>query len=191
MTKKEEKRRERRKKALKFVLIPYVFSLVMIGLGIWGLVRTNVALRAYQNSDDVRNVEAKVTYVEVREEKDAVENTKKSVWDAKLAFTVEGKEYTGETRLYRAVKEGDPVTVEVYRTAKGTYEIPTVTSETGKGLSDILMYVALGVGILVFCGATVYLIDELKKTKPRGKGGNAPRGPGRPKGEAGDETQTG
>lgn len=45
MSKKEERRLERRKKAVRTVIIPYIFGLAMVVLGIWGLAGNRSALK--------------------------------------------------------------------------------------------------------------------------------------------------
>lgn len=90
-----------------------------------------------------------------------------NVWDAQVSFEVDGKQYTGDITRYSEVKAGDTVSVEVYRAKDGSYKIPALTTETGKGLSNILMYAALGVGAVVILGSTFFLVDELKKNKKK------------------------
>ena len=173
MSKKEEKRLERRKKAVKAMIIPYVFGLAMVILGIWGLAGNSSDLKDYQNSDDVRTVPATVTYAALRDEQTILDNKPVMVWDAQVSFTVDGKEYSGDIFRYTELKAGDEVSIEVYHSKDGTYKIPTVKTETGKGLSNILMYVALGVGAVVIAGATFYLVDERKKNGKKKKPADA------------------
>ena len=167
MTKKEEKRLEKRKRAVRFVIVPLLFGLAMLILGIVGLAGNNSDFEAYQNSTDVRTVDATVTYAAIRQDKPLPGERPQDVWDADLTYTVEGTEYKGRERFYKEVKAGDTVRIEVYRTEKGTYEIPTATTETGNKLSNLLMYLAIGVGALVTAGSVFYLVDELRKTRKK------------------------
>ena len=169
MSKKEEKRAERRKRAVKAMIAPYVFGLAMLILGIWGLVGNRSSLQEYQDSDDVRTVLATVTYAALREEKTIVDDRPQNVWDAEVTFTVDGREYGGEITRYQETRKGDTVSIEVYRAKDGSYKIPAIRTETGKGLSNILMYAALGLGIVVIGGATFYLADEFKKNSSKKK----------------------
>lgn len=168
MTKKEARRAERRKKAVKTALIPLVFGLVMLGLGIFGLLRNNRDLREYQNSADRREVEASVTYVEIKQDKPLPNELPEYYWDADLVFTVDGKEYKDEIRRYSELKQGDKLTVEVYQTGSGEYRIPTVKTETGNTLSNLLMYAAIAVGGVILLASLFYLFSELRAAKSKG-----------------------
>ena len=167
MTKKEEKRLEKRKTAIRFVIAPFVFGLAMLILGIVGLAGNNSDFEAYKNSTDIRTVDATVTYAAIHQDKPLSGERPQDYWEAELRYTVEGTEYKGKDRFYKEVKAGDTVSIEVYRTEKGTYEIPTATTETGNKLSNLLMYLAIGVGALITAGSVFYLVDELRKTRKK------------------------
>lgn len=169
MSKKEEKKQQNRQKAVKNVIVPYIFGIAMLVLGIIGILGNNSALRDYQNSDDIRTVDAEVTYAEIKEAGKLSYESKQYLWDAKLRFTVDGKEYADKDRFYSEVKKGDTVRIEVYRTPDGDYRVPTVRKESTNKIRNILMYAALGLGIVVIAGSTFFLVDELRKNK-KGKG---------------------
>ena len=171
MTKKEEKRLQRRKQALKTVVIPYVFGIAMLVLGIVGLIGAKSDYDQYHSAEDVRRVEATATYVEIKSIEDPDRPFPQTLWYTDVTYEVDGKSYNGMVRLEKEIRAGETVSVEVYPAKDGSWKIPEYTTEEAKGWSDILMCIALGVGLLVTCASTFYLVDELRKSAPK-KGSN-------------------
>ena len=168
MAGKAEKQKRRREEAVKTALIPLILGLALVVLGAVGLWQNKAEYRAYSRSTDVRTVKAMVERVEVRERKD-IDDTLETVWDADVSFEVNGKTYTGTVTRERKTERGDTVKVEVYRTSSGEYKIPPITSKVGKGLSDILMYVSMGVGGFLAAGGIWYMADEFSAGKKKKK----------------------
>ena len=97
-----------------------LFAVAVLAAGICGVVFSRVASREYKNSEDIRKVTAVVTdYKDIGDDEDYGDYK----YRAKLAFDVDGKTYKGTETYYRKISKGDKVTVEVYRTSKGTYKL--------------------------------------------------------------------
>ena len=163
---RKARQREKRAEALRNAAIALVFGLVMLGLGAFGLSSTLIQLRDYQNSPDVRTVEAEVTAVDARRDqtKDVTGGLPEYYYHANLSFTVgDSPTYTGEADFSRQLNDGDTVRVEVYQKPDGSYAIPRVTDKEEALLANIPPILALGVGAIVTLAAVVVGIGELRK----------------------------
>ena len=99
MSKKAEKKlkeAEEKKKEKKFFvrssIIFYLIAVVLVTSGIIGLNINSSIDDEYKNSEDIRDVEATATYVEIRSEDDPNDHysdppKKRNYWVAKLTLT--------------------------------------------------------------------------------------------------------
>ena len=117
----------------------------------------------YSKSDDVRKVEATITYAEIHSRKDDY-GTKKDYWKADIEFTVDGEKFKDKCEFSSEVKKGDTRKVEVYRAKDGTYKVPEITSDTGMKLESILYIGAAVFGLILgIISVVVALPDKSKK----------------------------
>jgi hypothetical protein len=163
MSKKSERQKEKRKKDIRDACIVGVFALFFLILGIIGFVSSRSKYDEYSKSDDVRKVEATITYAEIHSRKDDY-GTKKDYWKADIEFTVDGEEFKDKCEFSSEVKKGDTRKVEVYRAKDGTYKVPEITSDTGMKLESILYIGAAVFGLIlgIIC-VVVALPDKSKK----------------------------
>ena len=167
MSTKEERKREKRRKTVRDALIVFAAALFFIVLGIIGIVRTNNALKEYQESDDVRTVTAGVTYAAIRSVTE--DGIKTNVWDADLVYEVDGKTYTAKLTFGSEVKAGDVRNIEVYRASEGVYLPAEIKTEEDSSFVKFLYHVSLVVGILLACAATVVILPERDQKKNKKK----------------------
>lgn len=168
MSKRSERKRrkaERRSKTIRESVFVLALGLIFLAAGIYGLHTTGRTLREYQQSPDVRTVEAQVVSVEIHDDPAKDENSGRPqyVWDATLEFIVDDSPaYTGTKRYYQEVAAGQTVRTEVYLRPDGTYAIPEVTDNTSSFVTNIPMYAALAAGGLLSVAAAVVLAGALR-----------------------------
>ena len=174
-------RNKKKKERKRDEILVLCLGLVFIALGVAAIVISNQSLTAYQRSDDVRQVEARVTYVERRSEPLTSQQKREKkkgnyvepepYYLAKVDYEVDGVGYKGQVRLKEATPVGSLVTVEVYRTGRGTYKIPKVRDPGGWSYERICGVIAIAVGAAL-SGMSVFLLlpdggSGQKKTKKR------------------------
>ena len=132
-------------------------GLVLILISVIGIRTHNSLWNEYNHSNDVRIVEAEVTYVSyhtVKEDKLGDPNYKRPEWRAKLQYTIGGKSFTGKVTYYSEVQTGDKVKVKVYRNKKGDYRLrPNIFSQTQVTIMNVVCYGILVVGGLLVVAA--------------------------------------
>lgn len=174
MSRKTKKKKDRRDEILVLCL-----GLVFIALGVASIVIGNRALTAYQRSEDVRKVEARVTYVE-RKSRPLTEEQKREkkkgnyvepepYFLAKVDYEVDGKQYKGEVTLDNATPVGSLVRVEVYRTDRGTYKIPRVRDGWGLSYYLICGVIAIVVGTALSGMCVILLLPDSGSGKKKHK----------------------
>ena len=170
MGKKAEKKlkeAEEKKKEKKFFvrssIIFYLIAVVLVTSGIIGLNINGSIDDEYKNSEDIRDVEATATYVEIKSEDDPDDYyndppKQRDYWIAKLTYTVDGKEYKTKKRFDEKIEAGDTAPIEVYKKADGSYRMSrgVVDSE----LTQIILYALIAAGgvAFVFGSAGVFII---------------------------------
>ncbi len=156
----EEKRRQQRKNGILVML----FAALFLVLGITGIIRSRIAYRGYAESEDIRNVEADITYAEIHSRKNQY-GRKENYWKADLQYEIDGTVYTGRTEFSAEVKKGDVRTVEVYRTPKGDYRIPVYRSGGAYGLMNIVYVGSAAFGLLlgIMTAVVCFLPDSQQK----------------------------
>ena len=81
----------------RWVIAPAA-ALIFLVLGIIGLVNHRSRYNDYKDSDDVRKVDAVITYVEVKSRKGDYDK-KVYYWKADVDYEVNGEEYSGTTEF--------------------------------------------------------------------------------------------
>ena len=163
---RKARQREKRAEALRNTAIALVFGLVMLGLGAFGLLSNLSQLRDYENSPDVRTVEAEVTAVDAHRDKtkDVTGGMPEYYYHANLEFSVDGSPtYTGEADFSQQLNDGDTVRVEVYQRPDGSYAVSRITDKEKALLASIPTLIALGAGAIVTLAAVVVGIGGLRK----------------------------
>ena len=194
MANKPEKKR---KKIGKYDILALLFGLGMLVAGIAGIVTSLAAADDYNNSTDIRTVDAVIEKIE-RSEKvigekskgnnklmvDNIDTFLETLHKMKVSYVVDGETYQGRynvttysdsqerDQFYHQLKAGDTISVEVYRSRNGEYKIADPESPV-----DFLLYcAAIPVG-LVITAAMIYgmvrpeveTTNGKKKKKQQGK----------------------
>lgn len=194
MANKPEKKR---KKIGKYDILALLFGLGMLVAGIAGIVTSLAAADDYDNSTDIRTVDAVIETIERSEEVigekskgnnklmvDNIDTFLETLHKMKVSYVVDGEAYQGRynvttysdsqerDQFYHQLKAGDTISVEVYRSRNGEYKIADSESPV-----DFLLYcAAIPVG-LVITAAMIYgmvrpeveTTNGKKKKKQQGK----------------------
>lgn len=142
-------------------IVTFIISLVFLFLGIFGTASSRNAANEYNNSTDIRNVPAEITYVEYKSKKDEDDATISRYWQATFTYTVDGEEYKGKKKFNSMVSEGEIIEIEVYKNSNGVYKI----YEDPSVLDYVLYYAALIVGSVLFIASIVFIMPEKNKKK--------------------------
>ena len=117
-----------------------VVGLGLMICGVAGIVTSRMASHAYQNSPDIRYVDAVIDKITAENHYEKVSSNapktlEKRTYDIKITFEVNGKSYPGKTELvayasnremmvkYDQLEKGDTLRVEVYQTSSGEYKL--------------------------------------------------------------------
>lgn len=186
MANKPEKKR---KKIGKYDILALLFGLGMLVAGIAGIVTSLAADDDYDNSTDIRTVDAVIEKIE-RSEKvigekskgnnklmvDNIDTFLETLHKMKVSFVVDGETYQGwynvttysdsqeSDRFYHQLKAGDTISVEVYRSRNGEYKI----AEEEGPVNFLLYCAAIPVG-LVITAAVIYDMVRPKEEPTNGK----------------------
>lgn len=186
MANKPEKKR---KKIGKYDILALLFGLGMLVAGIAGIVTSLATADDYNNSTDIRTVDAVTEKIE-RSEKvigekskgnnklmvDNIDTFLETLHKMKVSFVVDGETYQGwynvttysdsqeSDRFYHQLKAGDTISVEVYRSRNGEYKI----AEEEGPVNFLLYCAAIPVG-LVITAAVIYDMVRPKEEPTNGK----------------------
>ena len=192
-----DKPEKKRKKIGKYDVIILLIGIGLMVAGIVGIVTSLAAADDYDNSTDIRTVDAVIETIERSEEVigekskgnnklmvDNINTFLETLHKMKVSYVVDGETYQGRynvttysdsqerDQFYHQLKVGDTISVEVYRSRNGEYKIADSESPV-----DFLLYcAAIPVG-LVITAAMIYgmvrpeveTTNGKKKKKQQGK----------------------
>ena len=192
-----DKPEKKRKKIGKYDVIILLIGIGLMAAGIAGIVTSLAAADDYDNSTDIRTVDAVIETIERSEEVigekskgnnklmvDNIDTFLETLHKMKVSYVVDGEAYQGRynvttysdsqerDQFYHQLKAGDTISVEVYRSRNGEYKIADPESPV-----DFLLYcAAIPVG-LVITAAMIYgmvrpeveTTNGKKKKKQQGK----------------------
>lgn len=186
MANKPEKKR---KKIGKYDIIILLIGIGLMVAGIAGIVTSLAAADDYDNSTDIRTVDAVIETIERSEEVigekskgnnklmvDNINTFLETLHKMKVSYVVDGKTYQGRynvttysdsqerDQFYHQLKVGDTISVEVYRSRNGEYKI---VDEEGP-VNFLLYCAAIPVG-LVITAAMIYDMVCPKEEPTNGK----------------------
>ena len=143
-----DKPEKKRKKIGKYDVIILLIGIGLMVAGIAGIVTSLAADDDYDNSTDIRTVDAVIETIERSEEVigekskgnnklmvDNINTFLETLHKMKVSFVVDGETYQGRynvttysdsqerDQFYRQLKAGDTIPVEVYRSRNGEYKI--------------------------------------------------------------------
>ena len=131
---------KKKRHELVVFLVGMVIGLGLMICGVAGIVTSRMASHAYQNSPDIRYVDAVIDKITSKDHyekvsSNATKTLEKRNYDVKITFEVNGKSYSGKTDLvayasnremlekYDQLEKGDMLSVEVYQTSSGEYKL--------------------------------------------------------------------
>ena len=186
MANKPEKKR---KKIGKYDVIILLIGIGLMAAGITGIVTSLAAADDYDNSTDIRTVDAVIETIERSEEVvgekskgnnklmvDNINTFLETLHKMKVSFVVDGETYGGRydvttysdskerDQFYHQLKAGDTIPVEVYRSRNGEYKI--VDEE---GPVNFLLYCAAIPAGLIVTAAMIYDMVRPKEEPTNGK----------------------
>lgn len=149
---------------IKISLLGLLIGISLIVAGVYGIVSNKIENQEYKNSTDIRTVNAVVEECRRKDEKNDADILIRSEYNTKVSFVVDGTTYKGRTYFVFGqnelknslpfqdkIRRGDEVSVEVYRTSKGSYKI--------KPDNDIITFLLCCMAIPV--GAVIVIIMVL------------------------------
>ena len=191
-----DKPEKKRKKIGKYDVIILLIGIGLMVAGIAGIVTSLAAADDYDNSTDIRTVDAVIEKIE-RSEKvigekskgsnklmvDNIDTFLETLHKMKVSYVVDGETYQGRynvttysdsqerDQFYHQLKAGDTISVEVYRSRNGEYKIADPESPV-----DFLYYcIAIPIGLIVTAISIYGMVrPEVEttngKSKKHGKG---------------------
>ena len=195
--KKADKPTKKRKKINKYDIIILLIGIGLMLAGIAGIVIGINTIEDYNNSTDIRTVDAVIETIE-RSEKVIGEKSKgnnklmvdnintflETLHKMKVSYVVDGKTYRGRynvttysdsrerDQFYHQLKAGDTIPAEVYRSRNGEYKI---ADEEGP-VNFLLYCAAIPVGLVITAAMICDMVrpkeeptNGKKKKKQQGK----------------------
>jgi hypothetical protein len=184
-----DKPKKKRKKIGKYDIIILLIGIGLMVAGIAGIVTSLAAADDYDNSTDIRTVDAVIETIERSEEVigekskgnnklmvDNINTFLETLHKMKVSYVVDGETYGGRydvttysdsqerDQFYHQLKVGDTISVEVYRSRNGEYKI---VDEEGP-VNFLLYCAAIPVG-LVITAAMIYDMVCPKEEPTNGK----------------------
>ena len=184
-----DKPKKKRKKIGKYDIIILLIGIGLMVAGIAGIVTSLDAADDYDNSTDIRTVDAVIETIERSEEVigekskgnnklmvDNINTFLETLHKMKVSYVVDGETYGGRydvttysdsqerDQFYQHLKAGDTIPVEVYRSRNGEYKI---VDEEGP-VNFLLYCAAIPVG-LVITAAMIYDMVRPKEEPTNGK----------------------
>ena len=184
-----DKPKKKRKKIGKYDIIILLIGIGLMVAGIAGIVTSLAAADDYDNSTDIRTVDAVIETIERSEEVigekskgnnklmvDNINTFLETLHKMKVSYVVDGETYGGRydvttysdsqerDQFYHQLKVGDTISVEVYRSRNGEYKI----AEEEGPVNFLLYCAAIPVG-LVITAAMIYDMVRPKEEPTNGK----------------------
>lgn len=180
MNEKLEKRQKygRRKKINKYDILGMLLGVGLLVCGILGIWTSRLSASDYQNSPDIRLVNAVIEKIQQRYEEDKNERVMKVTYRTTVSFKVDGKIYEDKYEFYDFPKDylvnfmndqpkrGDTIRVEVYKSQDGTYKV----SPDNTPVNFLLYCMAILVGLIITAAMIYGILKSENEQKDRGKG---------------------
>ena len=191
MNEKMEKKAEipAKKKINNYDILAILLGVGLLVAGVLGIVTSLTTADDYNNSDDIRTVDAVIEKIERGEEKyedkedrsNKYKNYVETIHKMKLSFVVDGKTHQGKyyyrtfsydrerDQFYNQLKRGDTIPVDVYKSRDGTYKVSPDNNPV-----DFLLYcAAIPVGLII---TAVIIYGILKPEAEQQNGGKGKKG---------------
>lgn len=139
----------------------FIIGLIVIGFGIMLNMYTNDSFEEYDKSSDQRTVEATIVDVQpreviIRKKTRSVSEIKETKYECVLEYTIDGNLMRNYSTYSEMRREGEKVTLNVYKDESGHYQIGTITSMGERDTFNSLAYLVIFVGIgIIIIGAII------------------------------------
>lgn len=175
-----------KKKINKYDILGILLGIGLLVTGVLGIVTSRLSARDYQDSSDIRWVDAVIEKIQNHYEKDKNNRVTMVTYKTTVSFVIDGKTYKDKYKFYDFPKDyvgnfindqprsGDKIRIETYKSQDGTYKV----SPDNNPVYFLLYCVAIFVGLII-TAVMIYGIFKLeeeqqkqgKKGKNRGQGG--------------------
>ena len=167
----QRKRKERRKDTL-ITILAFLVGIGLMAAGIIGVVTSLMQAEDYENTPDIRTVDAVIKSIETKNKKNDNGSLRERHYKLKISYEVDGKTYNGRKDLYAygnmvdsekreeydQLKRGSIIPVEVYQDRNGNYKLADLTTPF-----EFLVYCAvIPFGLLI---TVLALFDIFKKIR--------------------------
>lgn len=167
----QRKRKERRKDTL-ITILAFLVGIGLMAAGIIGVVTSLMQAEDYENTPDIRTVDAVIKSIETKNKKNDNGSLRERHYKLKISYEVDGKTYNGRKDLYAygnmvdsekreeydQLKRGSIIPVEVYQDRNGNYKLAELTTPF-----EFLVYCAvIPFGLLI---TVLALFDIFKKIR--------------------------
>ena len=167
----QRKRKERRKDTL-ITILAFLVGIGLMAAGIIGIVTSLMQAEDYENTPDIRTVDAVIESIETKNKKNDNGSLRERHYKLKISYEVDGKTYNGRKDLYAygnmvdskkreeydQLKRGSIIPVEVYQDRNGNYKLADLTTPF-----EFLVYCAvIPFGLLI---TVLALFDIFKKIR--------------------------
>lgn len=167
----QRKRKERRKDTL-ITILAFLVGIGLMAAGIIGVVTSLMQAEDYENTPDIRTVDAVIESIETKNKKNDNGSLRERHYKLKISYEVDGKTYNGRKDLYAygnmvdsekreeydQLKRGSIIPVEVYQDRNGNYKLAELTTPF-----EFLVYCAvIPFGLLI---TVLALFDIFKKIR--------------------------
>lgn len=167
----QRKRKERRKDTL-ITILAFLVGIGLMAAGIIGVVTSLMQAEDYENTPDIRTVDAVIKSIETKNKKNDNGSLRERHYKLKISYEVDGKTYNGRKDLYAygnmvdsekreeydQLKRGSIIPVEVYQDRNGNYKLADLTTPF-----EFLVYCAvIPFGLLI---TVLALFDIFKKMR--------------------------
>ena len=167
----QRKRKERRKDTL-ITILAFLVGIGLMAAGIIGIATSLMQAEDYENTPDIRTVDAVIKSIETKNKKNDNGSLRERHYKLKISYEVDGKTYNGRKDLYAygnmvdskkreeydQLKRGSIIPVEVYQDRNGNYKLADLTTPF-----EFLVYCAvIPFGLLI---TVLTLFDIFKKIR--------------------------
>ena len=167
----QRKRKERREDTL-ITILAFLVGIGLMAAGIIGVVTSLMQAEDYENTPDIRTVDAVIESIETKNKKNDNGSLYERHYKLKISYEVDGKTYNGRKDLYAygnmvdsekreeydQLKRGSIIPVEVYQDRNGNYKLADLTTPF-----EFLIYCAvIPFGLLI---TVLTLFDIFKKMR--------------------------
>lgn len=162
---KNMEKKSKKPKINRYDILGILLGIGFFVAGILGIVTSRISANDYNNSSDIRRIDAVIEKIQSHEEKDKNKRVTKVTYKTVVSFVIDGKTYEDKYVFCDFPKEyvvnfmndqprsGDTISIEVYKSQDGTYKVSPDNNPV-----DFLLYCAVIPVGLIITAAMIYSI---------------------------------